>query len=73
MVFWEKLGIFYLLRIWFILNGLDKASDYLSIYHINTWEYLKDALERINDHKMNRLEELLPDNWQRSRNDAAKK
>jgi transposase len=40
---------------------------------INTWEYLKDVLERINDHKMNRLEELLPDNWQRSRNDAAKK
>jgi transposase len=34
---------------------------------INTWEYLKDVLDRINDHKMNRLAELLPDNWQRLR------
>jgi len=35
---------------------------------INTWEYLTDVLNRINDHKMTRLAELLPDNWQRLRN-----
>jgi len=34
---------------------------------INTWEYLKDVFDRINDHKMNRLYELLPENWQRAR------
>ena len=34
---------------------------------INTWEYLNDVLGRIGDHKMNRLSELLPENWQRLR------
>ena len=31
---------------------------------INTWEYLADVLLRINDHKMPKLDELLPDRWQ---------
>ncbi|MEA2096194.1 MAG: IS66 family transposase [Candidatus Cloacimonadota bacterium] len=34
---------------------------------INTWEYLTDVLERINDCKMSQLENLLPDNWQQTR------
>jgi transposase len=34
---------------------------------INTWEYLTDVLERINDCKMSQLENLLPDNWQQLR------
>ena len=32
---------------------------------INTWEYFNDVLDRIGDHKINRLSELLPGNWQR--------
>jgi transposase len=35
---------------------------------INTWEYLKDVLQRINDHPMSRIQELLPDQWQQLRN-----
>jgi transposase len=34
---------------------------------IDTWEYLRDVLERINDCRMSQLENLLPDNWQRLR------
>ncbi|MBU4304896.1 MAG: IS66 family transposase [Candidatus Omnitrophica bacterium] len=34
---------------------------------INTWEYLTDVLERINDCRMSQLESLLPDNWQQLR------
>ena len=33
------------------LNGLDPQA------------YLADVLERIDDHKINRLDELLPRNW----------
>jgi len=35
--------------------------------NINTWEYLKDVLDKINDWPQKRLAELLPDNWQRAR------
>jgi transposase len=31
---------------------------------INTWDYLKDVLQRINTHPMSRIDELLPDRWQ---------
>lgn len=34
---------------------------------INSWEYLRDVLERINDCKMSQLETLLPDKWQQLR------
>jgi hypothetical protein len=30
---------------------------------LNPQTYLADVLERINDHKINRLDELLPWNW----------
>ncbi|MDP2896811.1 MAG: transposase domain-containing protein, partial [bacterium] len=30
---------------------------------INPFTYLRDIFERISSHPMNRLEELLPDNW----------
>lgn len=34
---------------------------------INTWEYLKDVLQRINTHPMHKIDELLPDRWQELR------
>ncbi len=34
---------------------------------IDSWKYLRDVLERINDCRMSQLENLLPDNWQRLR------
>lgn len=34
---------------------------------INTWEYLKDVLQRINTHPMSKLDDLLPDRWQELR------
>jgi len=34
---------------------------------INTWEYLKDVLQRINTHPMSAIDELLPDRWQKLR------
>jgi transposase len=35
--------------------------------NINTWAYLKDVLQRIQSHPISRLEELLPDQWQKNR------
>ena len=35
---------------------------------INTWEYLKDVLQRIQSHPVKRLHELLPDQWQALQN-----
>ena len=34
--------------------------------NINTWEYLKDILQRIQSHPISRLDELLPDRWQKA-------
>jgi transposase len=34
---------------------------------INTWEYLKDVLQRINTHPMSKINDLLPDHWQQLR------
>ncbi|MBN1338334.1 MAG: transposase domain-containing protein [Bacteroidales bacterium] len=31
--------------------------------NINPFDWLKDGLERIPQHKANRLDELLPQNW----------
>jgi hypothetical protein len=31
---------------------------------INSWEYLKDVLQRIQSHPASRLHELMPDRWQ---------
>jgi transposase len=35
---------------------------------INSWEYLKDVLQRINTHPMSKIDELLPDRWQSAKN-----
>lgn len=35
---------------------------------INTWQYLKDILQRINNHPMSKIDELLPDRWQELQN-----
>lgn len=32
-------------------------------HNINPFNWMKDVLERIPDHKANKLEELLPQNW----------
>jgi len=34
---------------------------------INTWEYLKDVLQRINTYPMSKINDLLPDRWQKLR------
>jgi transposase len=34
---------------------------------INTWEYFKDVLQRINTHPMSKIDDLLPDRWQELR------
>jgi len=36
-------------------------------HKINTWEYLTDVLRRVNDHPMQKIDELLPDRWQELR------
>ena len=32
---------------------------------VNTWEYLADILRRINDHPIQKIDELLPDRWKK--------
>lgn len=39
---------------------------------INTWQYLKDVLLRINTHPMSKIDELLPDHWQQLRQQHSK-
>ncbi|MGC9973440.1 MAG: transposase domain-containing protein [Bryobacteraceae bacterium] len=36
-------------------------------HHIDPFAYLRDVFERISAHPKNRLEELLPDQWQATR------
>ena len=36
----------------------------LQIMGINPWEWLRDVLGRIPEHPVNRLEELLPSQWE---------
>jgi hypothetical protein len=38
-------------------------SDRLQLNGIDPQAYLADILDRIHDHKINRLDELLPWNW----------
>jgi transposase len=38
---------------------------------INTWKYLKDVLQRSNDHPNSHIHELLPDQWQQLSNSTA--
>jgi transposase len=40
---------------------------------INTWEYLRDVLQRINTHPMSKIDELLPDRWQELRQQSIRK
>jgi transposase len=35
---------------------------------VNTWQYLKDVLQRINTHPMSKIDEFLPDRWKELRN-----
>jgi len=37
-------------------------------HNVNPFEWLRDVLERIPTHKANKLNELLPQNWQKSQN-----
>ncbi len=37
-------------------------------HKINTWQYLKDVLQRINTHPASKIDELLPDNWKKLQN-----
>lgn len=54
-------------------DGGEAASIALSLIqtcrglNINPREYLEDVMRRINSHPINRLDELLPDNWQKLR------
>lgn len=54
-------------------NGGESAAIALSLIQtcraleINPREYLEDVMRRINSHPFNRLDELLPDNWQKLR------
>lgn len=41
-------------------------------HKINTWEYLRNVLPRVQDHPVKRLHELLPDQWQEARQSLAK-
>jgi len=38
---------------------------------INPQDYLTDVLRRLPEHKINRIEELLPGNWQAARLDSS--
>jgi transposase len=36
-------------------------------YNINPYDWFCDVLDRINDHHINKIEELLPQNWRLSK------
>ncbi len=38
------------------------------MHNVNPYEWLKDVLNRIQDHPINRIEELLPQNWKNKSN-----
>jgi transposase len=40
---------------------------------IDPFRYLRDVIERISDHSMNRLEELLPDRWKQLREERSER
>jgi hypothetical protein len=51
-------------------RGARAAATFLTVIDsarragLNTWDYLRDLIARITDHPVDRLEELLPNNWQ---------
>ena len=53
-------------------EGAQRAAMFYSFFgtckrnNINPFEWLRDVLERIPTHKANRLDELLPQNWEKS-------
>ena len=55
------------------VDGGESAGIALSLIQtcraleINPREYLEDVMRRINSHPFNRLDELLPDKWQKLR------
>ena len=50
-------------------NGGETAAILMSFcttcrkLKVNTWEYLKDVLQRINTHPISKIDDLLPDRW----------
>ncbi|MDT8394411.1 MAG: transposase domain-containing protein [Bacteroidales bacterium] len=42
-------------------------------HDINPYEWLKDVLESIPQHKANKLDELLPQNWQKLKDNISPK
>ena len=55
------------------LKGAERAAMMYSFFatckehDVNPREWLKDVLLRINDHPINRINELLPGEWKKSR------
>ena len=53
-------------------EGAQRAAMFYSFFgtckrnNINPFEWLRDVLERIPTHKTKKLDELLPQNWQKS-------
>lgn len=58
----------------YLFAGSPKGAEWAALFysllascqlnHINPFDYLYDVLCRINDHPVNRLDELLPGRWQ---------
>lgn len=57
-------------------HGADRAAMFYSFFgtckrnNVNPFDWLKDVLERIPGHKVNKLEELLPQNWKNQKQDT---
>jgi hypothetical protein len=59
----------------YLFAGSEKGAERIAIIYslfgtckinkVNPLEWLKDVLERINDHPINRISELLPQNWKK--------
>lgn len=60
----------------FLFAGSEKGAQRIAIIYsligtckmnqVNPYEWLKDVMERINDHPINRISELLPHNWKKN-------
>lgn len=60
----------------FLFAGSDKGAQRIAIIYsllgtckmnnINPYEWLKDVFERINDHPINKISQLLPHNWKKN-------
>jgi len=59
----------------FLFAGSEKGAQRIAIIYsligtckmnnINPVDWLKDVLDKINDHPINRISELLPQNWKK--------